>query len=74
MHFLSTFCQEQAGHAALFNFITLFGMKLHLCFRLLRPGRENFMAGVGGYACTRSKSPKSHANGNTIQMQRKHDL
>lgn len=55
MHLLSAFCQEQAGHALLFNFITPFGMKLHLCFRLLRPDRENFMAGVGGYSHTQTR-------------------
>lgn len=50
MHFRSTFCQEQPGQAVLFNFITLFSMKLHLCFRSLVPHRADFMAGVGGWA------------------------
>lgn len=60
MLLLSAFCQEQAGHALLFNFITPFGMKLHLCFRLLRPDRENFMARVGVYSHTQTRpKPKN---------------
>lgn len=72
MHLLSTFCQEQAGHALLFNFITPFGMKLHLCFRLLRPDRENFMAGVGEYSQmqTRPKTEcKSEYHLNAMQAE-----
>lgn len=67
MHLLSAFCQEQAGRAPLFNFITPFGMKLHLCFRLLRPDRENFMARVGGYSHTHTR-PKPQ-NSMQIGMQ-----
>lgn len=72
MHFVFLFCGEQAGQALMFNFMTLFGMKLPLCFCLLRPDRGIFFSWIKLADVHTQTSPKSQ-NQMQMEMQFKDD-